>query len=109
MVVTLAILGLPILAGPASASRDPFRPLVSSTTAPSSGSTTTSSSQTTAGGTSGSSSTTPAQPVDGTPNTGFDASEWLVLALTLILIGGGLFVIERLLRPARFLPERPSV
>lgn len=95
LVAALVAVALACLAGPASAGKDPFKPVVTVGTT-----TTSTTTQTTT--TTQPAVVVPAQDVttESMPNTGSDSSTWLVLAYLLVVAGAGALALERTLRPA---------
>lgn len=94
--IVLAV-ALTILVGaPALATKDPFKPLVTSeqaaTTTTTGATTTTTTAQEPAA---------PTQPLsESVPNTGADVATWLVVAYGLVAAGAGALVLARTLRPS---------
>lgn len=103
MLTLLTLVALPLLGAPAHATKDPFKPLVTS--------------QDVTDSTSGTTTTTeaPGQPAvigvpeepttESMPTTGSDVAPWLVLAYALVVTGGGAVVLARTLRPAPWQPK----
>lgn len=97
--VTLLVVAFVLLAAaPALATKDPFKPIVTS------GTSTTSTQPSTTGQDEPAVIGVPAEnpTSESMPPTGSDVSSWLVLSYALVVAGGAAWVLARTLRPARW-------
>ena len=93
--LVLVMMSFTLIAGTASAQKDPFQPVIDPNADTSTTGTTTSSGGSTLGG----SFTPPSVGSDGLANTGADIEPWLAIAYGLIVIGGGTLALARLQAP----------
>ena len=91
----VALATLLVLAAPALAFKDPFDPVVTSDTDPATTGTVDEPAVDEPAVVNGG---TPFS--DGVPNTGADTSSWLVLSYVLVVTGGSVMLLGRVLRPA---------
>lgn len=93
----LAVAVTILVGAPALATKDPFKPLVTSeqaATATTTGATTTTT-------TTAQDPAAPTEPLsESVPNTGADVATWLVVAYGLVAAGAGALVLARTLRPS---------
>jgi serine acetyltransferase len=90
--VSLALLCLVLGAGPALAQKDPFAPVIDT-------STTTTTTTTIGSVDDGSPTVLPVVGNEGLANTGAGISGWLAIAYSLIVLGGGSVVIAKMYQP----------
>jgi hypothetical protein len=100
-VTLLAVAFVVVVVAPALATKDPFKPLVTSGT--STTSTTTTQPSTTGQDEPAVIGVPEENPTsESMPTTGSDVSSWLVLSYALVVAGGAAWVLARTLRPARW-------